>query len=62
MGSATEVECILLIVIDKFREYPLYLALQPKDVQHFTAAHKAYQAIVERYELVLFQVSPWAKE
>jgi 4-amino-4-deoxy-L-arabinose transferase-like glycosyltransferase len=62
VSDSQQLERILPMVIDKFRKYPLYLALQPKDVQHFTAAYKAYQAIVERDELVLFQVSPWAKE
>jgi hypothetical protein len=62
VSDSQQLERILPMVIDKFREYPLYLALQPKDVQRFTAAYKAYQAIVERDELVLFQVSPRAKE
>jgi hypothetical protein len=35
----------------------VYLALQPRDMQHFTAGCKACQALVERDDLILFQVS-----
>jgi 4-amino-4-deoxy-L-arabinose transferase-like glycosyltransferase len=62
VSDSQQLERILPMVIDKFHEYPVYLALQPKDVQHFTAGCKACQALVERDDLVLFQVSQRAKE
>jgi hypothetical protein len=57
VSDSQQLERILPMVLDKFHGYPVYLALQPRHMQHFTAGCKACQALVERDDLILFQVS-----